>query len=157
MSEWLRSIIQVTAHAGKDVEKGEQTPPPCGVQTNTITIEISISSESWFLRTLRIHLLQNWTILLLSIYSKGAPSYYKNICSTILIAYLFILSRNWKQPRGTSTEEWVNNNKKVVHLHNGVSVTQLFFKKKLTSWIFRQKNATKKKKNHPNWGNPHPE
>ena len=56
MSEGLRSIIQVTAHAGKNVEKGEQTPTPCGVQTNTITIEISISSELWFLRTLRIHL-----------------------------------------------------------------------------------------------------
>jgi hypothetical protein len=28
-------------------------------------------------------------------------------CSTIFIAALFIIARNWKQPRCSSTEEWI--------------------------------------------------
>jgi hypothetical protein len=51
---------------------------------------------------------QNPAILLLGIYPKGAPPYLRDICSTRFIAYLFILAKNWKQPRGTSTVEWIN-------------------------------------------------
>ena len=107
-----KSIIQVTTHTGKDVEKGEQPLTACGVQTNTATMEISISSQSWFLGTLRIHLSQNTTILLLGVYPKGVPPYYKDICLTMFIAYLLILARIWKQPRCSSSEEWINNNNK---------------------------------------------
>ena len=56
MSEWLRPIIQRIAHASKDVENWEQLSTACGVQTNRTIMEVSISSELWFLRTLRIHL-----------------------------------------------------------------------------------------------------
>jgi hypothetical protein len=84
---------------------------------------------------------QNPAIRLLGIYPKGAPPYHRDICSTRFIAHLFILARNWKQPRGTSTAEWIKKKNKtktknkqtkkkkpkktVVHLYNGVSLSCL--------------------------------
>jgi hypothetical protein len=35
----------------------------------------------------------------LGIYPNDAPSYNKDCCSTIFIVALFIIARNWKQPR----------------------------------------------------------
>ena len=46
-----------------------------------------------FLRKLGINLPQELTILFLSIYPKDAQLYYKDICSTIFIATLFIIAR----------------------------------------------------------------
>jgi hypothetical protein len=77
------------------------------VHTSTV-MESIISSESWFLRKMRIHLPHNPAILLLGIYLKGARSHHKDTCSIMSIAYLFILARNWKQHRCSLTEEWIN-------------------------------------------------
>jgi hypothetical protein len=44
-------------------------------------------------------------IPLLGIYPKDAPTYNKDICSTMFIAALFITARRWKEPRCPSTEE----------------------------------------------------
>ena len=41
----------------------------------------------------------------LGIYPKDAQSYYKDICSTMFIAALFVIARTWKQPRCPSTKE----------------------------------------------------
>ena len=38
---------------------------------------------------------------------KNANSYYKDICSTMFIAVLFVIARNWKKLRCPSTEEWI--------------------------------------------------
>jgi hypothetical protein len=38
---------------------------------------------------------------------EEAPTYNKDICSTMFIAALFILARNWKEPRCLSRKEWV--------------------------------------------------
>ena len=46
----------MAGHADKDVEKGDQTTTPSGIQTNTVTREITISLESVFLTTVRIPL-----------------------------------------------------------------------------------------------------
>ena len=46
-------------------------------------------------------------ILLLGIYPKDAPQHHKDPCSTMFIAALFIIARNWKQPRCPSTKEWI--------------------------------------------------
>jgi hypothetical protein len=54
-----------------------------------------------------IDLPQDPAILLLGIYPKEAPPYSKDICSTMSIAALFVIARNWKQPRYPSTEEWI--------------------------------------------------
>jgi hypothetical protein len=36
---------------------------------------------------------------------KDAPPPHKELCSPMFIAALFIIARNWKQPRCPSTEE----------------------------------------------------
>jgi hypothetical protein len=56
---------------------------------------------------LGIVLLQNPDITLLGMYLKDTPLYYKFICSTMFIAALFVIARNWKQSRCLSTEEWI--------------------------------------------------
>ena len=43
----------------------------------------------------------------LSIYPKVAPTYNKDTCSTMFIAALFIIARSRKEPRCSSTEEWI--------------------------------------------------
>ena len=43
----------------------------------------------------------------LGIYPKDAQSYFKGICSTILIAALLVIVRTWKQTRCPSTEEQI--------------------------------------------------
>jgi hypothetical protein len=60
----------------------------------------------WFLRKLKIVLPEDPAILLLGIYPKHGPPYHKDMCSTMFIAALFIIARNWKQPRCSSTKEW---------------------------------------------------
>jgi hypothetical protein len=41
-------------------------------------------------------------------YQKDVPPpYHKDTCSTVFIEALFIVARNWKQPRRSSTEEWI--------------------------------------------------
>ena len=45
----------------------------------------------WFLRNLEIDLPQDPAIPLLEIYPKDAQSYYKDICSTMFIAALFVI------------------------------------------------------------------
>jgi hypothetical protein len=34
---------------------------------------------------------------------------YKDTCSTIFIAALFIITRSWKEPKSPSAEEWIQN------------------------------------------------
>jgi hypothetical protein len=62
----------------------------------------------WFLRKLcnQSTSRPSYTILL-GIYLKDAPLYYKDTCSTTFIAALFIIPRNWKEPRFPSTEKWI--------------------------------------------------
>jgi hypothetical protein len=50
---------------------------------------------------------QDPAIPLLSIYPKDAPLYHKDTCSTMFIAALFIIARDWKQPSYPSNEEWI--------------------------------------------------
>jgi hypothetical protein len=60
-----------------------------------------------FLRKLDIVLPEDPLLQLLDIYPEDAPTCSKNICSTMFIAALFIIAKNWKEPRCSSTEEWV--------------------------------------------------
>jgi hypothetical protein len=41
-------------------------------------------------------------------YSKESPTYNKDTCSTTFITALFIIARNWKEPRYPSKEEWIH-------------------------------------------------
>jgi hypothetical protein len=60
-----------------------------------------------FFRKLGIVLPQDPAMTFLGICTKDAPPYRKDTCSFIFIAALFIISKNWKQPICTSTEEWI--------------------------------------------------
>jgi hypothetical protein len=46
-------------------------------------------------------------IPLLGIYPEDVPTCKKDTCSTMFIAALFIIARSWKEPRCSSTEEWI--------------------------------------------------
>jgi hypothetical protein len=56
---------------------------------------------------LHIVLPEDPAIPLLGIYRENVPTGKKDTCSTMFIAALFIIARNWKEPRCPSTEEWI--------------------------------------------------
>jgi hypothetical protein len=60
-----------------------------------------------FLRKLEIDLDEKPAIPLLGIYPKDALPCYKDTCSTMFVAALFVISRSWKWPRCPRTEEWI--------------------------------------------------
>ena len=45
--------------------------------------------------------------MVMGIYTKDAPIYNKDTCSTMFIAALFIIARIWKEPICPSIEEWI--------------------------------------------------
>jgi hypothetical protein len=74
-----------------------------GVQTCTLTLEINlVLSQKTGNRSF-----QDLALTFLGIFPKDAPPYHRDTCSTIFIAALFAIARNWKQPRCLSTEEWI--------------------------------------------------
>ena len=46
-------------------------------------------------------------IPLLGIHPEDVLTGYKDTCSTMFIAALFIIARSWKEPRCPSTEDWI--------------------------------------------------
>ena len=46
-------------------------------------------------------------IPLLGIYTRDAPTYNKDTCTTMFTAALFIIARSWKEPRCPSVDEWI--------------------------------------------------
>ena len=72
-----------------------------GVQTCKVTMEIRVTvpQESGCWPTSK----SSYTTLE---YKPNAPSYHKDLYSTMLIAAVFIIARNWKQTRCPSTKEW---------------------------------------------------
>ena len=64
--------------------------------------------STWqFLRKVGTELPQDPAIPILGIHPKNDQSYHKDIYSTMFIMALFIIPRNWKQPRCPSTKEWI--------------------------------------------------
>lgn len=54
-------------------------------------------------------------IPLLGIWGKAIKIYvYIKTCTHILITALFIITKMWKRPKSTSTDEWIN---KICYLH----------------------------------------
>jgi hypothetical protein len=91
----------VIADAGKDVEKEKHSSIIGGIASwyNHSGNQSGGSSD--------IILPEDPAIPLLGIYSKDAPTYNKDTCSTMFIAALFIIARSWKEPKCPSTEEWI--------------------------------------------------
>ena len=61
-----------------------------------------------FLRKLDIIPPDDTAIPLLGIYPEDVLTGKKDTCSTMFIAALCIIARSWKEPRCSSTEEWIN-------------------------------------------------
>ena len=58
-------------------------------------------------------------ILLLGLYPKNPETpIQKNLCTPMIIAAQFIIAKYWKQPKGSSVNEWIK--KTMVHLHDGI-------------------------------------
>jgi hypothetical protein len=60
-----------------------------------------------FLRKLDIILPEVSAIPLLGIYPEDVPTCNKDTCSTMFIVALFVIARNWNEPRCPSTDEWI--------------------------------------------------
>ena len=54
-----------------------------------------------------INLPEDPAIPLLGLYQNDAPPCYRDTCSTMFLAALFVITRSWKQPRCPTTEEWI--------------------------------------------------
>ena len=65
------------------------------------------TSVLWFLRKLGMSLPEDPVTPLLGIYPEDSPTYNKDTYSTMFIAALIIIARNWKEPRYHSKEEWI--------------------------------------------------
>ena len=80
------------------------TPPLLvGLQACTTTLQLSLV----VLRKLDIILPEDPAIPLLGMYPEYVPTGKKDTCSTMFIAALFIIARSWKEPRYSSTGEWI--------------------------------------------------
>lgn len=74
-----------------------------GLWTGLSTLEISVESPQKIVLVLP----EDPVIPLLSMYPKDAPTWNKDICSTMFLAVLLILARIWKESRCPSTEQWI--------------------------------------------------
>jgi hypothetical protein len=83
----------------------KRNTPPLLVKLQACT---TIWKSVWqFLRKLDIVVPEDPAIPLLGIYPEDVPSCNKDIFSTMFIAALFIIVRSCKEPRCSSTEEWI--------------------------------------------------
>jgi hypothetical protein len=93
----------VRAHVGEDVERG--TLLHCWWDCKLVQ---PLWQSIWrFLRKLEIDLPEDPAIPLLGIYPKDTPACHRGMCSTMFIVALFVIARSWKQPRCSTTEEWL--------------------------------------------------
>ena len=111
----------------------------CGEREIQTSWEWKLVQSLWksiwqFLRKLETNLPQDSAIPLMSIYPKDVPFYHKYTFLIMFIAALFIITRSWKQPRCSSTEESIDKMWYVIHLHNVVTQP---LKKKVTTWTLK--------------------
>ncbi|EGV93069.1 Retrovirus-related Pol polyprotein LINE-1 [Cricetulus griseus] len=88
----------MAVYAGEDVEKEENSSIAGGSANlyNHFGNQYGCFLGKWKSVYLKIQQFLSW-----------AHSNNKDICSTIFIAALFVISRTWKQPRCPTTEEWI--------------------------------------------------
>ena len=126
----------MTVYAGEDAEKEEHTSTAGG---NANFVQPLWKSVWRLLKKMGMSLPHDPAIPLLGIYPKEAHSYNKDICSTMFIAALFVIVRNWKQPRCPSTEEWIE---KMWYIY-----TMEYYSVGKKQWnleIFRQMDGTRR-------------
>jgi hypothetical protein len=93
-----------------------------------------------FLRKLDIVLLEDPAIPLLRIYPEDVPTGNKDTCSTVFIAVLFIIARRWKEPRCSSTEEWIQKMWYIYTMEYYSALKNNEFMKFLGKWMYLEDN-----------------
>jgi hypothetical protein len=80
----------------------------------------------WLFKKLKIELPYDAAIPLLGIYPKECKSGYdKGTYTPMFIGALFTIAKLWKQPRGPTTDEWINM--WYLYTMESYSVTQMKF------------------------------
>jgi hypothetical protein len=74
-------------------------------------------------------------IPLLGIYPEDVPSCNKDTCSTMFIAALFIIARNWKEPGCPSTEELIEKMWYIYTMEYYSAIKNNEFMKFLGKWM----------------------
>jgi hypothetical protein len=88
-----------------------------------------------FVRKLDIILSEDSALPLLGIYPEDAPTCYKDTCSTIFIAALFIKAKNWKELRCPSTKEWIQKMWYIYTMEYYSAIKKNEFMKFLGKWM----------------------
>ena len=99
----VRTVKQMTVHAGVDVGKWELTHRwwECKL------LQLQWKSEWQFLRKLGIGLPQDPAISLLGIFKALSIPCDRDTCSSMFIACMLIIARSCKHPRCLSPKEWI--------------------------------------------------
>jgi hypothetical protein len=102
--------MQEIAHAEKNVEQEEHLFTDGGSTNlyNYFGNQFSHFTENWELFYLKAQLYHSWT------YIQNMVQNTTNTLAQLCIASLFVIARNWKQPRCPSAEEWI---KKLWHIY----------------------------------------
>jgi hypothetical protein len=66
---------------------------------------------------------------------QNVPTGKKDMCSTMFIAALFIIARSWKEPRGPSTEEWIQKMWYIYTMEYYSAIKNNEFMKFLGKWM----------------------
>jgi hypothetical protein len=85
---------------------------------------------------LDIVLLEDPAIYLLGIYTEDVATGNKDTSSTMFIAALFIIARNWKEPRCPSTEEWIQKMWYIYTMEYYLAIKNNEFMKFLGKWMY---------------------
>ena len=93
----------------------------------------------WFLRKLGMTLPEDPVIALLGIYPEDSSACNKDTCSTMFIAALFVIARSWKEPRCTSTEEWIQKMWYIYTMEYYSAIRNIELMKLLEKWMEREK------------------
>ena len=72
---------------------------------------------------------------LLGIYPEDSPACNKDTCTTMFIAALFIIARNWKEPRYPSMEEWIQKMWYIYTMEYYATIKNNEFMKFLDKWV----------------------
>jgi hypothetical protein len=107
--------------------------PPllAGLQTGTTTLEIRLVVP----RKLDIVLPEDPAIPLLGIYPEDVSACNKDTLSTMFIASLFIVARNWKEPRCFLTEELIQKMWYIYTMEYYSAIKNNEFMKFLGKWM----------------------
>jgi hypothetical protein len=72
---------------------------------------------------------------ILGIYLEDVPTWNKDTYSTMFIAALFIIARSWKEPRCSSTEEWIQKLWYIYTMEYYSAIKNNEFMKFLSKWV----------------------